>query len=119
MPGVGADRADPHRPLGRAGPEALDGCVEGVGQIRQGVGLGEHLDRGAMAVPRDQAGVGVVAALARPVQIREQTGGVAGALQVGDHGVYLEGEWRTGARVAGPSGREDPRNPRVGPAGDG
>lgn len=102
-----------------AGPETLDGCVEGVAQVRQHVGLGEHLDRGAMAVPGDQAGVGVVAALARPVQIREQTGGVAGALQVGDHGVYLEGEWRTGARVAERSGREDPQNPRLRPAGDG
>jgi hypothetical protein len=46
-----------------------------------------------VAVPRDQAGVGVVAAFARPVQILKQAGGVAGALQVGDHGVYLEGEW--------------------------
>jgi hypothetical protein len=46
-----------------------------------------------VAVPCDQAGIGVVAALARPVQIHEQAGGVAGALQVGDHGVYLEGEW--------------------------
>ncbi|WP_210524784.1 hypothetical protein [Streptomyces scabiei] len=119
VPGIGADRADPHRPLGRAGSEALDGCVKGVGQIRQRVGLVEHLDLDTVAVPGDQAGVEVVAALARPVQIREQTGGVVGALQVGDHGVYLEGEWRTGARVAEPSGREDPQNPRFGPAGDG
>lgn len=118
VPGIGADRADPHRPLGREGLEALDGRVEGVGQIRQHVGLGEHLDRSAVAVPADQARVGVVAALARPVQIREQTGGAAGALQVGDHDVYLEGEWRTGARVAGLSGREDPQNPRFGLAGD-
>ncbi|MEV5952503.1 hypothetical protein AB0M11_01775 [Streptomyces sp. NPDC051987] len=88
--GIGADRADPHRPLGRSGPEALDGCVEGVGQVRRRVGLGEHLDRGAVAVSRDQVGG---AALARPVHICEQAGGVAGALQVGDHGGYLEGGW--------------------------
>ena len=52
---------------GRSGaraPRRVDGRVEGVGQVRQHVGLGEHLDRGAVAVPGDQAGVGVVAALA-------------------------------------------------------
>ena len=88
--------------LGGAGPEALDGGVEGVGQVGERVGLGEQLDRGAVAVARDQPGAGVVTAFARPVQVREQAGGVAGALQVGDHGVYLEGEWRTGARGFGP-----------------
>jgi hypothetical protein len=116
------DQSGPSSPTQAArarGPEALDGCVEGMGQVRQSLGLGEHLDRGAVAVPGDQAKVDVVAALARPVQIREQAGGVAGALQVSDHGVYLEGEWRTGARVVGPSGREDPQIPRFGPAGDG
>ncbi|WNZ12010.1 hypothetical protein [Streptomyces sp. 11x1] len=93
VPGIGADRADPHWPLGSSGPEALDGCVEGVGQVRRCVGLGEHLDRGTVAVPRDQTGVGVVAALAWPVQVLKEADGMAGTLQVGDHGVYLEGEW--------------------------
>lgn len=56
VPGVGADRADPHRPLGRAGPEALDGCVEGVGEVRQRVGLGEHLRSGRRGRPRRSGG---------------------------------------------------------------
>lgn len=53
--------------------------------------MGGHLERGAVAVPRDQAWVGVIAALVRPVQILKQADSVAGALQVGNHGVYLEG----------------------------
>lgn len=60
----------------------------------------------------------MVAPLARPVQVGEQASGSAGALQVGDHDIYLERERRTGARVSGPSRREDPRNPGFGPAGD-
>jgi hypothetical protein len=78
-----------------------------------------HLDRVTVAIPRDQAGVGVVAALARPVEILKQAGSVAGALQVSDHGVYLEGEWRTAAGMIGPSGREDPQIPRFGRAEEG
>lgn len=96
--GVGADRADPHRPLGRPGAQVLDGRVQGVSQVGQGVGVGEQIDRGSVAIPFHQAEVALVAALARPVQVGEQTGGVAGALKADDHGTDLEGERRNGAR---------------------
>ncbi|WP_285570331.1 hypothetical protein [Streptomyces sp. RTGN2] len=89
-----------------------------MGQVGKRIGLGEQLDRGAVAVARDQPRPGMVAPLAWPVQVGEQAGGIAGALQVGDHGIYLERERRTGAPVSGLSRREDPRDPGFGPAGD-
>ncbi|MYS59717.1 hypothetical protein [Streptomyces sp. SID5468] len=94
--GVGADRADPYRPLGCAGPETLDGGIKGLGQVGQRARLGEQFYRGSVAVARDQPWTGVVALFARPVQVGEQAGGVAGALQMGDHGVYLEGSGEQG-----------------------
>lgn len=73
-----------------------------MGQVGKRIGLGEKFHRGSVSVARDQPRPGMVAPLARPIQVREQAGSTAGALQVGDHDIYLERERRTGARVSGP-----------------
>ncbi|MFH9724625.1 hypothetical protein ACH4M4_16895 [Streptomyces sp. NPDC017254] len=91
---IGTDRADPRRPVGRTCPEPLDRSVESMGQVGQRARLGEQLDRRPVTVARDQPGADVGTAFTRPVQVREQAGGVAGALQMGDHDVYLEREGR-------------------------
>jgi hypothetical protein len=75
---------------GMRGPR-LDGCVGDVYQIWRASSWAAISIGVPWSSPRDQAGVGLVAALARSVQTREQTRGMADALQVGDHDVYLEG----------------------------
>jgi hypothetical protein len=72
-----------------------------VSQVGQGVDLGEQADRGAVAVAAHQAGVALVAALARSVQVGEETGGVAGALKVGDHGMTSKVEREGAGPVSG------------------
>jgi hypothetical protein len=69
-----------------------------MGEEGQVVGVREQVERDAVAVTAHQTGVALVAALARPVQVGEQAGGVAGALKVSDHGVDLERERKGGAR---------------------
>ena len=113
-----ADRADPHRPLGRPGAETLHGRVQSIGQVGQGVRAGEQVDRGTVAVPAHQTGVALIAVFARPEQVGEQAGSVAGPLKVSDHGVDLEGERRELHPGDRASGREDPHDPRFGPPGN-
>lgn len=115
--GIGADRAAPYRPFRCAAPEARDGHVENAGQVERRSWFGEQFDTGPVTVARDQPRTGVVTAFTRPVKVRKQAHCVAGALQVGDHGVYLEGEWPTTARVFGLPEVENPQNSRFGPAG--
>ncbi|MFE9963724.1 hypothetical protein ACWD7T_17740 [Streptomyces sp. 900116325] len=102
---IGTDRTGPGRPCRGAASEALDRRIERIGQVGQRIQLGEQLDRGSVSVTCDQPGVGVLSALTRPIQVREQAEGVAGALQMGDHGSYLEGERRNES----PDGRAEKR----------